>query len=128
MEGFSFKDSKRWLTKNIFLECIRHFEKHVCCTNEKTVLILLDNHVSHVRIEILDFRREMILSDSLFYFSHGVQLLNRTSLFYWKHGSWQVKENIWTPFNREGLLPSSCCFWKYHSRFWSWSLHPSHFH
>jgi hypothetical protein len=37
-----------WMQGEPFLIFMQHFTKHVCCTQETKVLILLNNHMSHL--------------------------------------------------------------------------------
>lgn len=48
-----------WMTTENFLICMKHFAKHVRPSKEKPVLLLLDNHHSHLGIETLNFAKEM---------------------------------------------------------------------
>ena len=47
-----------WMTTELFLECLRHFVKHVRCSKTERALLLLNNHESHVSIEATDFCRD----------------------------------------------------------------------
>lgn len=44
-----------WMTGNDFLIFIKHFAKNVKPSIEKPVLLLLDNHDSHLNIEVLNY-------------------------------------------------------------------------
>ena len=47
-----------WMVAEHFLEYMKHFVKHVRPSKENPVLLLLDNHDSHLAIDILDFAKE----------------------------------------------------------------------
>ena len=47
-----------WMTEEHFLDFLKHFVEHVRCTHEKSCLLLLDNHESHICIKGLDFAKE----------------------------------------------------------------------
>lgn len=47
-----------WITGPTFLLFMKHFVKHVRCSRESPVLVLLDNHASHLYIDVLDFWKE----------------------------------------------------------------------
>jgi len=54
-----------WMTKENFLVFLRHFVKHCKSTIEKPVLLLLDNHESHLSVDGIQFAKD-----------HGVHLLS----------------------------------------------------
>ena len=47
-----------WMTAKNFLKYIKHFVRHVRCSQEETVLLILDNHESHLSIEVLEFAKK----------------------------------------------------------------------
>ncbi|XP_033760572.1 uncharacterized protein LOC117342503 [Pecten maximus] len=47
-----------WMTADNFLLFLQHFVQHVKPTVNNPVLILLDNHVSHLSIDALDYAKE----------------------------------------------------------------------
>ena len=47
-----------WMTDLNFLEVLKHIVKHTRCTTEKPILLILDNHESHVAISVLDFAKQ----------------------------------------------------------------------
>ncbi|KAF2887635.1 hypothetical protein ILUMI_18537 [Ignelater luminosus] len=44
-----------WLTCANFLKVLEHFVKHVSCSQENKVLLIMDNHESHLSIDAVDF-------------------------------------------------------------------------
>ncbi|XP_066950693.1 uncharacterized protein [Macrobrachium rosenbergii] len=44
-----------WMKESNFLEFLKHFVKHTKCSKEHPVLLLLDNHDSHLSIDGLDY-------------------------------------------------------------------------
>ena len=40
-----------WMTMELFLFYLDHFQKHTKCLTADSILILLDNHVSHKSLE-----------------------------------------------------------------------------
>ncbi|ESO05981.1 hypothetical protein HELRODRAFT_72994 [Helobdella robusta] len=44
-----------WMTSEIFMKFLAHFAKHCKCSTEKPVLLILDNHESHISLQSLDF-------------------------------------------------------------------------
>lgn len=47
-----------WVTTSSFLQFVQHFQKHVRCSPSSPVLLLLNNHVSHLSIIVLDFFKD----------------------------------------------------------------------
>ncbi|XP_041350707.1 uncharacterized protein LOC121369719 [Gigantopelta aegis] len=69
-----------WMTAATFLECLKHFERYVHCSKDNTVLLLLDNHESHVSLETIDFCREngIVLLSFPQHCTHKLQTLDKT--------------------------------------------------
>lgn len=70
-----------WMKVDNFQKFARHFVKYVKPSNEKPVLLLLDNHNSHLSIEVLDFFKDngvTVLSFPPHHCSHKLQPLDRT--------------------------------------------------
>ncbi|KAJ4430901.1 hypothetical protein ANN_19493, partial [Periplaneta americana] len=44
-----------WVTKQEFLRFMEHFVNHTRCSKERPVLVVLDNHISHLSIAVLNF-------------------------------------------------------------------------
>lgn len=42
-----------WMTHDNFLNVMKHFIKHVKCSKDKPVLLLLDNHETHLNINVI---------------------------------------------------------------------------
>lgn len=47
-----------WMTEEIFVESLNHFLNHVQPTADKKALIIMDNHATHVNLQVVDFARE----------------------------------------------------------------------
>lgn len=47
-----------WINSNIFLKVLRHIQKITLCTKDNPILLLADNHESHVTIEAVDYARD----------------------------------------------------------------------
>lgn len=47
-----------WMTEDNFLKALHHFVKFVKCTKEKKVLLLMDNHETHVNLNVINYARE----------------------------------------------------------------------
>lgn len=54
--GLSSK--KRWMVSELFVEVLRHIEKHTKCLPQELILLLMENHSSHVSIECIVFAKE----------------------------------------------------------------------
>ena len=68
-----------WMTAENFLVWLKRFVSHVRPMKEDKVLLLLDNHQSHVYIEVIDYAKEHGVALLLFppHCSHKLQPLDR---------------------------------------------------
>lgn len=71
-----------WMVKDDFVIFLKHFIKHVRCTKEKPVLLILDNHDSHLSIAGIELCRKngVVILSLPPHCSHKLQPLDR-SLF-----------------------------------------------
>ena len=69
-----------WMTAQYFLKYIHHFAKHAKPTPSSPVLLLLDNHESHISVPVLDFCKESGIDLMTFppHCSHKLQPLDLT--------------------------------------------------
>lgn len=69
-----------WMTQDNFLLFMKHFIKHTKATVEKPILLLLDNHQSHVNYDVITLCKEngVILLSFPPHCSHKLQLLDRS--------------------------------------------------
>ncbi|KAL4134942.1 hypothetical protein QTP88_006622 [Uroleucon formosanum] len=69
-----------WMQGEQFLQFMQHFKNHVRPTLEKKVLILLDNHESHLYLPVIDYCREngIVLLSFPPHCSHKLQPLDRS--------------------------------------------------
>ncbi|KAJ8938961.1 hypothetical protein NQ318_019417 [Aromia moschata] len=51
-------NSLMWMVEKNFVKFVRHFIKFSRCSKERSVLMLLDNHDSHLSIEALDLLKD----------------------------------------------------------------------
>ena len=63
-----------------FSKFLKHFVFHVWSTHEKKVLLILDNHQSHISLDAIDYAREngVVLLSFPPHCSHKLQPLDRT--------------------------------------------------
>ena len=47
-----------WINENIFAEYIQHVIRHTKCSPEHKILLLLDNHESHISLQTIDLAKE----------------------------------------------------------------------
>lgn len=75
-----------WMKEANFLDFLKHFMKYTKCSKEKPVLLLLDNHSSHLSVEGLDFCKENGVTVLTFppHTSHKLQPLDRGVFFPFK--------------------------------------------
>jgi hypothetical protein len=69
-----------WMTGDDFLLFMEHFIKNTGVTNDRLVLLLLDNHQSHLAVKVLDLGKEngLVLLFSPPYTSHKLQYFDRS--------------------------------------------------
>lgn len=68
-----------WMTKENFLKYLEHFKKYSNCSPDNKHLIILDNHDSHVNLEVINFARNngLVLLTLPPHTSHKLQPLDR---------------------------------------------------
>lgn len=54
----SFVSDRGYMTVTLFIEWLQHFKKNASPTQENPVLLILDNHVSHISLEAVTFAKE----------------------------------------------------------------------
>lgn len=47
-----------WMNGEIFVEVLIHFQRHVKCSKENPVILIFDNHESHITIGSLEFAKQ----------------------------------------------------------------------
>lgn len=62
--SFGFSSRSGWMTQEVFLDVMKHIQKYMSTTKENPILVLMDNHESHVSLDLIVFCRE-----------HGIVLL-----------------------------------------------------
>lgn len=69
-----------WMTSSNFIKYMHHFAKHAKPTPENPVLLLLDNHESHISVAVLDFCKKVGIIMITFppHCSHKLQPLDLT--------------------------------------------------
>lgn len=69
-----------WMTKENFLKYLEHFVCHTKCSPESKVLLLLDNHESHLSIQAIEYARDhgIVMLSFPPHCSHKLQPLDRT--------------------------------------------------
>lgn len=76
-----------WMKEDDFVLFLKHFVRHVRCSPEKPVLIILDNHESHTSIACLNYCKAVgiVLLSIPPHTSHKLQPLDRTVYGPFKH-------------------------------------------
>ena len=69
-----------WMTSENFLDFMKHFALHVKATADLPVLLMLDNHSSHISIDVLDYAKDHHITILSFppHCSHALQPLDRS--------------------------------------------------
>jgi hypothetical protein len=96
--------SSGWMDDTHFLQFMKHFVHHVRCSHKEPVLLLLDNHPSHLNLETLMYSSNngVVMLSFPPHCSHKLQPLDRTvfgplkSFFYEAQDSW-MRENPGIP-------------------------------
>lgn len=57
MESLGLCNKSGWMTSELFLQVLQHIQKHTNSSKEHPVLILMDNHDSHVSIDSVEYAR-----------------------------------------------------------------------
>lgn len=71
--------SSGWMTEEIFVQFLKHFQSHVKSSREKPCLLLLDNHGSHLSIDGLNYAKQngIIMLSFPPHCTHKLQPLDR---------------------------------------------------
>ena len=69
-----------WTSAACFTEFMKHFIKHTKCSKDRPVILILDNHDSHISIETIDLSKEngVTLLTLSPHCSHKLQPLDRS--------------------------------------------------
>jgi hypothetical protein len=69
-----------WMTDENFLKFLHHFVKHVKPSKDKPVLLIIDNHDSHLSIDVLDYAKDngIVMLSFPPHCSHKLQPLDLT--------------------------------------------------
>jgi len=69
-----------WMTADTFLDFMKYFAARVRCSSASPVLMLLDNHDSHISIPVIEFAKEngIIMLSFPPHCSHKLQPLDRS--------------------------------------------------
>jgi len=67
-----------WINEDIFVEFLKHFTVYSRCSKEKPILLLLDNHSSHISVAAIHFACEngIIMLSILPHYSNKLQPLD----------------------------------------------------
>ncbi|XP_072401586.1 uncharacterized protein [Diabrotica undecimpunctata] len=76
--AIAFGNKRERITSEVFPEVIKHFVSHVKCTQQNRVLLLVDNHESHISVEVIRLCREngIVLLSFLPHTTHRLQPLD----------------------------------------------------
>ena len=58
-ESLALTSKTGWMSTGLFRQCLEHIINHTKCTKEHPILLILDNHESHVCVEIIIRAKEM---------------------------------------------------------------------
>ncbi|XP_014845953.1 PREDICTED: uncharacterized protein LOC106919834 [Poecilia mexicana] len=96
-----------WMQEEDFLLFLAHFAKHKKVSLEKKVLLLLDNHCSHISVKAIDFCKEkgIVLLTFPPHCSHKLQPLDRSVYGPFKK---MVRQPSSSPFRGVYVSPARC--------------------
>ncbi|KAG1681427.1 hypothetical protein GQR58_011823 [Nymphon striatum] len=103
-----------WMTSELFPKVLAHLIKHIGCTKDSLAILLMDNHESHLNLEVMDMARENGLTIVTFppHCSHRLQPLD-VSFYsplkaYYKKAAYNKAcafENITAGLQKSGIWP-----------------------
>lgn len=69
-----------WTNEDVFVEYLQHLQYHARCSQEKKILLILDNHESHISLKAIDYSRAngIVILTIPPHSSHRLQPLDRT--------------------------------------------------
>ena len=69
-----------WINEEVFVHYLKHIVHHSRCSIENKILLILDNHESHISLEAIDFARTsgIVLLTLPLHTSHRLQPLDRS--------------------------------------------------
>lgn len=47
-----------WINSKLFIEVLKHIQRHTRCSKDNHILLIMDNHESHISIEAIEYERE----------------------------------------------------------------------
>ncbi|KAG5898888.1 hypothetical protein JTB14_003282 [Gonioctena quinquepunctata] len=56
--SFGLATKSGWMNADLFINALQHIMKHTSCSKENPVLLLCDNHESHISVEAINFSRD----------------------------------------------------------------------
>jgi hypothetical protein len=57
-ESISFACECGWMNAETFLQFLQHFQQHVHSSAARPVLLILDGHVSHKALKVIEYARD----------------------------------------------------------------------
>ena len=68
----------RWMTEDSFVKYMKHFVKYTKPTKEQPILLILDNHKSHISPDVINYAKESNIAMMSFppHCSHELQPLD----------------------------------------------------
>lgn len=78
-----------WMTEYNIVKALEHFVRHVKPSEENPVLLILDNHASHVNLRVIEFARIFFIKILTFppHCSHSLQPFDFTVYGPFKQGT-----------------------------------------
>ena len=85
-----------WMTAELHTQVLRHIQRHTLCTKDNPILIICDNHESHISIEVINYCRDngIVYLSLPPHTSHKLQTLD-VSVFGPFKGKLKIAFNDW---------------------------------
>jgi len=68
-----------WMTDPLFLKVLQHIKQNICCSKEEPILVLLDNHENHCKLDAILYcycRQNGVICTFPPHFTHRLQPLD----------------------------------------------------
>lgn len=98
--GLANSPKSGWMTGPLFIEVLKHIQKHTNCSKDNKILILMDNHETHCTLDSVLFARDngMVFVTFPPHCSHRLQPLDVSVLGPFK-SKFRVAQNDWMVTN-----------------------------
>lgn len=95
--AIGFAGQSGWMTANIFVKVLQHIQKYTSCNTENKILIIMDNHETHISLEAILYSRAngIVLLSFPPHCTHQMQPLDKAIL---DHLNQELKSRLMITF------------------------------